>query len=118
MKREDFVKVAEDALDSLPEEFRSRIHNVAILVEDFPPNQSPPRPGHHVRLLLGIFHGVPATKRSVFNLPTGPNHIVLYQKNIEAVCSSVAEVRHQIRQTLIHELGHYFGMTEEQLKDV
>jgi predicted Zn-dependent protease with MMP-like domain len=43
---------------------------------------------------------------------------VLYQKNIEAVCSSEAEVRHQIRQTLIHELGHYFGMTEEQLKDV
>jgi hypothetical protein len=47
-----------------------------------------------------------------------PCHIVLYQKNIEAVCSNEAEVRHQIRQTLIHELGHYFGMTEEQLKDV
>ena len=43
---------------------------------------------------------------------------MLYQKNIEAVCSSEAEVRHQIRQTLMHELGHYFGMTEEQLKDV
>jgi predicted Zn-dependent protease with MMP-like domain len=66
-------------------------------------------------LLLGIFHGVLATKRSVFNLPTGPDHIVLYQKNIEAVCSSEAEVRHQILQTLMHELGHYFGMTEEQL---
>ena len=58
MKREDFVKVAEDALDSLPEEFRSRIHNVAILVEDIPPNQSPPRPGHQARLLLGVLHGV------------------------------------------------------------
>ena len=117
MKREDFVKVAEETLDSLPEEFRSRIQNVAILVEDSPPNQSP-QPGQRKRLLLGIFHGVPATKRSVFNLPAGPDHIVLYQKNIEAVCSSEAEVRHQIRQTLIHELGHYFGMTEEQLKDV
>jgi predicted Zn-dependent protease with MMP-like domain len=61
---------------------------------------------------------VPATKRSVFNLPAVADHIVLYQQNIEAVCSSEAEVRHQIRQTLIHELGHYFGMTEEQLKDV
>jgi predicted Zn-dependent protease with MMP-like domain len=48
----------------------------------------------------------------------GPAHIVLYQKNIEAVCSSEAEVRHQIRETLMHELGHYFGMTEEQLRDV
>jgi len=118
MKREDFVKVAEETLDSLPEEFRSRIQNVAILVEDFPANQSPPKQGQQRRLLLGIFHGVPATKRSVFDLSVGPAHIVLYQKNIEAVCSSEAEVRHQIRQTLIHELGHYFGMTEEQLKDV
>jgi predicted Zn-dependent protease with MMP-like domain len=95
MNREHFVKVVEEALDSLPQEFRSRIKNVAILVEDFPPNQSPPQPGQQRRLLLGIFHGVPATKKSVFDLPTGPAHIVLYQKNIEAV---------------------YFGMTEEQLK--
>ena len=118
MKREDFINVAEKTLDSLPEEFRSRIQNVAILVEDVPPNQSPPRPGQHRSLLLGIFHGVPATKKSVFDLSVGPAHIVLYQKNIESVCSNEAEVRHQIRQTLIHELGHYFGMTEEQLKDV
>jgi predicted Zn-dependent protease with MMP-like domain len=118
MEREDFVDVPEEALDSLPDEFRSRIKNVAILVEDFPPNQRPPKLGQRRQLLLGIFHGVPATKRSVFNLPAGPEHIVVYQKNIEAVCSNEAEVRHQIRQTLIHELGHYFGMTEEQLKDV
>ena len=118
MKREDFINVAEETLDSLPEEFRSRIQNVAILVEDFPPNQSSPRPGQQRRLLLGIFHGVPATKKSVFDFSAGPAHIVLYQKNIEAVCSSEAEVRRQIRQTLIHEIGHYFGLTEEQLKDV
>jgi predicted Zn-dependent protease with MMP-like domain len=118
MKREDFVKVAEEALDSLPREFRSRIHNVAILVEDFPPNQPLLRPGQPMRLLLGIFHGVPTTKKSVFDLSMGPDHIVLYQKNIEAICSTDAEIRQQIRQTLMHELGHYFGMSEEQLKDV
>jgi predicted Zn-dependent protease with MMP-like domain len=118
MEREEFVKVAEETLDSLPEEFRSRIKNVAILVEDFPANQRPPKLGQRRRLLLGIFHGVPATQKSVFDLSVGPAHIVLYQRNIEAVCSSEAEVRRQIRQTLIHELGHYFGMTEEQLKDV
>jgi predicted Zn-dependent protease with MMP-like domain len=118
MTREEFVNVAEEALDSLPKEFRSRIHNVAILVEDFPPNQPPLKPGRRKRLLLGIFHGVPATKKSVFDLSGGPAHIVLYQKNIEAVCSNEAEVRQQIRQTLMHELGHYFGMTEEQLRDV
>src|SRR6267143_588104 len=118
MKREHFVKVVEEALDSLPQEFRSRIRNVAVLVEDMPPNQLSPQSGQQKRLLLGVFHGVPATKKSIFDLPTGPDHIVLYQKNIEAVCSSEAEVCEQIRVTVIHELGHYFGMDENQLKDV
>jgi len=118
MKREHFVKVVEETLDSLPQEFRSRIRNVAVLVEDVPPNQPAPQSGQPRRLLLGLFHGVPTTKKSIFNLPSGPDHIVLYQKNIEAVCSSETEVRKQIRLTVIHELGHYFGLDEEQLKDV
>jgi predicted Zn-dependent protease with MMP-like domain len=118
MKREHFVEVVEEALDSLPQEFRSRIRNVAVLVEDKPPRQRSPRPGQQRRLLLGVFHGVPTTRKSIFDLSTGPDHIVLYQKNIEAVCFSEAEVRKQIRLTVIHELGHYFGMDEEQLKDV
>ena len=119
MKREHFVNVVEETLDSLPQEFRSRIRNVAVLVEGMPPNQpSPPQPGQQRRLLLGLFHGVPMTKKSTFDLTTGPDYVVLYQKNIEAVCSSEAEIREQIRLTVIHELGHYFGMDEEQLKDV
>jgi len=118
MKREHFVKVVEEALDSLPQEFRSRIRNVAVLVEDIPPNQTSPQSGQPRRLVLGVFQGVPTTKKSIFDLPSGPDHIVLYQKNIEAVCSSEAEVRKQIRLTVIHELGHYFGLDEEQLKDV
>jgi predicted Zn-dependent protease with MMP-like domain len=118
MNHEHFVKIVEEALDSLPQEFRSRIRNVAVLVEDKPPHQPPLRWGHPRRLILGLFHGVPTTRKSIFDLPAGPDHIVLYQKNIEAVCSSEAEIREQIRLTVIHELGHYFGMDEDQLKDV
>ena len=119
MKREHFVKVVEEVLDALPQEFRSRIRNVAVLVEDVPPNQpSSPQSGQQRRLLLGVFHGVPTTKKSIFDLSTGPDHIVLYQKNIEAVCSSETEVRKQIRLTVIHELGHYFWLDEDQLKNV
>jgi predicted Zn-dependent protease with MMP-like domain len=116
LERQEFVKVMQEVLDSLPEEFRSRIRNVAVLVEDFPPGQIPSL--HPKKLILGLFHGVPMTKKSVFSLPTGPDYVVLYQKNIEAVCSTEAEVRDQIRRTVIHEFGHYFGMDEEQLKDV
>jgi predicted Zn-dependent protease with MMP-like domain len=118
MKREDFTKVVAETLDSLPKEFRRRIRNVAVLVEDLPPDHTSSKPGQPRRVILGLFHGVPMTKKSVFGLPGGPDHVVLYQKNIEAVCSSEAEVREQIRLTVIHELGHYFGMTEEQLRDV
>jgi len=118
MTRDEFTKVAEEVLDSLPAEFRRRIRNVAVLVEDLPPDQVSSKRGQPRRLLLGLFHGVPMTQKSVFHLPTGPDHVVLYQKNIEAICSTEAEVREQIRQTIIHEFGHYFGMTEEQLRDV
>jgi predicted Zn-dependent protease with MMP-like domain len=117
MQRERFTKVVEEVLDSLPEEFRSRIHNVAVLVEDLPPNQPSPRSGKR-SLLLGLFHGVPTTQKSFFDLRAGPDYIVLYQKNIEAVCSSEAEIRNQIRRTVIHEFGHYFGMDEDQLRGV
>jgi predicted Zn-dependent protease with MMP-like domain len=118
MNRQDFIDVAEEFLDSLPDEFQSRIQNVAILVQDYPDQPVRSQPGQQRKLLLGIFHGVPATQKSVFDVSTGPAHIVLYQKNIEAICSTEADVRHQIRQTLLHELGHYFGMTEEQLREV
>jgi predicted Zn-dependent protease with MMP-like domain len=118
MERQEFVKVMQELLDALPEEFRSCIRNVAVLVEDVPPGQLSTPSRHPEKLLLGLFHGVPMTKKSVFDLPTGPDYVVLYQKNIEAVCSSEAEIRDQIRRTVIHEFGHYFGMDEEQLKDV
>jgi len=75
MKREHFVKVVEESLDSLPQEFRSHIRNVAVLVEDVPPNQPSSQPGRSRQLLLGTFHGVPTTKKSFFDLPVGPDHI-------------------------------------------
>jgi predicted Zn-dependent protease with MMP-like domain len=124
VKREQFIQLVEEVLDSLPMEFRERMHNLAVLVEDRPkPRRKPRGPvgktGLRPRnLVLGIFQGVPATQKSVFDLSVGPSHIVLYQKNIEAVCWNEAEIRHEVRQTVLHELGHYFGMNESQLKDV
>ena len=58
------------------------------------------------------------TQKSVFQLPAGPDYVVLYKKNLEAIARNDAELREQIRRTVVHEFGHYFGMTEEQLKDV
>lgn len=118
MTRDKFNQLVAEALDSLPAKFRRRIENVAVLVEDRPPQEPPTAPGEPPRLLLGIFHGVPLTQRSNFQTFVGPSEIVLYQKNIEAVCRSDEQVREQVRRTVVHEFGHYFGMTEEQLKEV
>ena len=127
MEREKFVKLVEEALATLPARFRKRIRNVAVLVENLPAEQMSRRGSRNAgiidsddaeNLVLGIFEGVPTTEKSVFDLSAGPDRIVLYQKNIEAVCSNEDEIRKEIRLTVIHELGHYFGMTEAQLEDV
>ncbi len=115
MERERFSEMVAEVLDALPACFQERIQNLAVLVEDRPPQEvARSRDG----LVMGIYQGVPATRKSVFDMPYGPDRIVLYQKNIEDVCSSEAAIRHEVRQTVLHELGHYFGMDEEQLKDV
>lgn len=118
MTHERFNQLVSEAMDSLPAEFRRRIENVAVMVQDRPEKEPPSAPGGRKRLLLGIFHGVPLTQRSSFQSFVAPSEIVLYQKNIEAVCHNDDEIREQVRRTVIHEFGHYFGMTEEQLKGV
>jgi predicted Zn-dependent protease with MMP-like domain len=127
MKREKFVKLVGEALDTLPARFRKRVQNVAVLVEDIPPEELLRRGSGNAeiigsddpeKLVLGVFEGVPATQKSVFDIPAGPERIVLFRKNIEAICSNEDEIREEIRLTVIHELGHYFGMTEAQLEDV
>src|SRR5512140_1502577 len=125
MRREQFMELVAEALDSLPKEFRKRMKNVAVLVEDVPAEQrereqsGSPRPRSQPRtLILGHFIGSPTTQKSVFAPQFGPDHVILYQKNIEAVCRTEEEIREQVRLTVIHEVGHYFGMSEEQLRDV
>ena len=126
MRRERFLELVAEALDSLPEEFRRRMKNVAVLVEDVPeaqrrrPRRNLPRSrsSQPRTLVLGHYIGTPMTERSVFAVPGGPDRILLYQKNIEAVCRDEPEIREQVRLTVIHEVGHYFGMSEEQLRHV
>jgi predicted Zn-dependent protease with MMP-like domain len=121
MTRERFEKLVQEALDALPKRFRERIHNVAVVVEDVPDGQEDPEKLLAVNpdenLLMGEFIGTMRTQKSVWDMH-GPDRVAVYQKNIEAVCDSDAEVREEVRLTVLHELGHYFGMEEDQLEDV
>lgn len=122
MTREQFTKLVEEALDGLPAKFRARIENVAVVVEDLPAGQETPQAvlarNPDADLLMGEFVGTARTQKSVWDVAAGPDRVVLYQKNIEAVCESDDEIRDEIRLTVLHELGHYFGLGEEELEDV
>jgi predicted Zn-dependent protease with MMP-like domain len=107
-----FTQLVEEALDRLPRKFKRKLENLAILVEDRPERELQRQ---YSGLLLGLFRGVPRTHQTVF-AASPPGQIVLYQKNIEAICHSEEEIREQIETTVKHEIGHYFGMSERDLE--
>lgn len=119
MTREYFEEIAQHAFDSLPEAFRGRVENVQIVVEDYPSSDALDRTRAGKYNLLGLYQGVPLPHRgtSYGMYPVGPDKITLYQKNIERVCQTDAEIEHRIVEVLFHEIGHYFGMNEEQIRE-
>ncbi len=113
MTREQFDKLVDETVKEIPAEFRDKMENVAILVEDYPSGaiKSQYRRG----LLLGIFIGVPLTEQN-WEVAYPPHRVILYQKNIEAICHSDEEIKQEIRTTLIHEIGHFFGFNEVEIR--
>lgn len=115
MTRARFEELVEEALRELPARYRALLENIVVIVEDYPSRRRHGRAAEGQQLLLGEFYGVPRTKKSVFE-PSPPDQVFLYQKNIEAVCHSDEEIREQVRLTVLHELGHYFGLREDELE--
>lgn len=117
VSRAYFDKLVEKALEGLPEEFRKYFVNITVIVEDHPAREDRRLAGSK-GLLLGLFRGVPHTRKGgFFDIPYPmPDKIILFQRNIESLCSSEKEFIEQITETLIHEVGHYFGLSEKDLK--
>lgn len=118
VSREDFENFAEKALESLPKKYRKHFTNIAITVEDYPSREDAGRLNTRKDILLGLFIGVPYYKKDgFFDIPYPiSDKIILFQKNIESICFSEKELIEQIQKTLIHEIGHYFGLSEEDLR--
>ncbi len=119
MQREKFESLVADALASIPAQFRDAMHNVAIVVEDDP---SPAllrdmdiRPPN---TLLGLYQGTPLPMRGWDYGNTLPDRILLFQRPLERSASDEGDLVVAIGETLIHEIGHYFGMTEEQIEEI
>ncbi len=118
MTRKEFEDIAQEAFDSLPEVFRDKIDNVNIVVEDYPSEEVQKSVRANRHSLLGLYQGIPFGHRGSWYgaFPTVPDTIFLFQRNIEAECSDEESTRRKIAEVLFHELGHYFGMSEREVR--
>lgn len=106
-----FATLVGDALDSIPAEIAQHMDNVAVVVDDFAP------PGR----LLGLYEGIPLTERGAHYGEGGmvmPDRITIFRRSICAISSTDAEVVDNVRVTVIHEVGHHFGLSDERLHEL
>jgi predicted Zn-dependent protease with MMP-like domain len=107
-----------ETVDSLPQEFSSKIENIAFIVTDWPSGelrrQLNLEPGY---LLFGLYQGVPKPKKPFAN-QIHPDRITIFANPLLAVSSSVDELKTKTRNTVLHEIGHYFGLNDKQIKQI
>lgn len=120
MTRREFERVVEEAVKALPEAFRSRIENVVIRVAESP-NKRQSRssePAGHEPSLYGLYEGVPRTDRSVDDNLRQPDRITIFKRAIERDHRTRTAMLKCIQETVLHELGHYFGLDDSQLDEL
>jgi predicted Zn-dependent protease with MMP-like domain len=114
----DFEKLLESTIREMPAEFRERLRNIAIVVEDYPSDELLDRMEvPEDETLFGLYEGVPLTERSHFEAPLYPDRILIFRRAIEDACDSPEEVREELRITLMHEIAHFFGMDDDELEE-
>ncbi|MCS4490121.1 metallopeptidase family protein [Corynebacterium sp. ES2794-CONJ1] len=102
----DFADLVDAALATIPPEFRDHMRNIAILIEDLHPSG----PG-----VLGLYTGIPLPERQFGNAGYLPDTITIYREALKRFCTSREQLAEQVRITVIHEVGHYFGFDDEEL---
>jgi predicted Zn-dependent protease with MMP-like domain len=117
MEREEFRALVVAAVKSLPRLFRKRMENISVVVEDYPSREDVQKTGASRLSLLGLYQGVPLGKRSVWQNQTMPDKISIFQANIERTARTPEEVQALVREVVMHEIGHYFGLNEDELRE-
>jgi len=120
MTEKRFTQIIAEALDSLPEKFREAMENIAVTVEDWPDEDTLTHMGMNSKYdLFGLYHGTPLPERNhEGSAMILPDIITLYRRPLEHACRTESEMRREIRITLLHEIGHYFGLDEERLAEL
>jgi predicted Zn-dependent protease with MMP-like domain len=109
MSTERFEALVSDALDTIPRRFMAAMSNVVVLVEDVHPDDD------H---LLGLYHGVALTERTSYYSGVLPDRITIYRLPILRICDSEEDVVRQVGVTVVHEIGHHFGIDDDTLHEL
>jgi predicted Zn-dependent protease with MMP-like domain len=117
MDRATFEQLVDQALDSLPDEIAGWLDNVAIVIAEWPAPQQLAQLGFGPGdLLYGLYVGVPKTHRGFTYGETVPDKIIIFRQPIQRTCRTPDQIRAQVRRTVLHEIGHHFGLDEGQLR--
>ena len=119
MNRQRFERLVEEALQLIPKRFRDEMRNVAVVVEDEPDDELLDEmeiPEDDT--LFGLYQGTPLPERGWAHGNNLPDRISIYQKPTEEACVDDEEIRDCVAETVIHEFGHYFGMSEEEIEEI
>ncbi|MFC1982007.1 metallopeptidase family protein [Chloroflexota bacterium] len=109
LSNEEFESLVEKTLTTIPEEFRGFLENVVVKIENEPPDD--------MQDVMGLYEGVPMVDRSVGDTIL-PDCITLYKGPIKRACRTRAEMEAEVRATVLHEIGHFFGLEESQLEQL
>ncbi|KHK99424.1 hypothetical protein LK09_01815 [Microbacterium mangrovi] len=107
---DDFERMVSEVFDALPDDMVRGLENVGIVVENQPAGQWP--------RLYGLYRGHPLTKRGVYGFGELPDRITLYKNNMQEHSADLDALRTRVRITLVHEIGHYFGLDDARLQEL
>jgi predicted Zn-dependent protease with MMP-like domain len=114
---EEFQQIMEQALEHIPDYFRKKLENIAFIFEDYPSPSDLSRLNIRSKHdLLGLYSGVPYTHRNTNYMGMTPDRIILFKKNIQYYCNNKKQLEEKIIEVVIHEIAHYFGMDEDQVR--
>lgn len=119
MEDQEFEKYIEEAVSSLPSEFRDKLENVSFFVQDYPTSEQYKKLKlrENSTYLLGLYEGTPHTKRGRYGIgPTLPDRIILFKYPHLGLSRTREDLIKRISNTVLHEIGHHFGMNEEEIR--
>lgn len=119
MDRERFEQLVARAVNSLPTDFLSKLENIGVVVENWPTQEQLARAGlRQGQTLLGLYEGVPLTRRGAHYGLVPPDKITIFQKPIEAKCKYDAEITAEVQRVVRHEIAHHFGIGDARLEQI